>query len=151
MVYITEDVSSTSVNTKLVDAVIGVVTEEDNLSDEFGMAASIAWESGTQVEINNNSYYITSPFPLGLLSIFTANESLAYVTGTQSPDLVKLASSSSGYGLVTLEAGAALYGGGSAAGRRAQLPWGGDNFDVNHLTADGLTILQRSLEWAVLE
>jgi len=147
VVYITEDVSSSNVNTKLVNAAIGVVTEEDNLSDEFGMAAGIAWESGTQVEINDNSHYITSPFSLGLLTIFTANESLAYVTGTQSPDLGRLASSASGYGVVTLEAGAALFGGGSAAGRRAQLPWGGDGFDVNHLNDDGLTILQRALAW----
>jgi hypothetical protein len=147
VVYITEDVASGSVNTKLVNAAIGVVTEEDNLSDEFGMAASIAWESGTQVEINDNSHYITSPFSLGLLTFLTANESLAYVTGAQSPHLGKLASSTSGYGVVTLEAGDAMFGGGSAAGRRAQLPWGGDNFDVNHLNADGLTILQRALEW----
>jgi Tfp pilus assembly protein PilX len=147
VVYITEDVTSGSVNTKLVNAAIGVVTEEDNLSDEFGMAASIAWESGTQVEINDNSHYITSPFSLGLLTFLTANESLAYVTGAQSPDLGRLASSTSGYGVVTLEAGAAMYGGGTAAGRRAQLPWGGDGFDVNHLNDDGLTILQRALEW----
>ncbi len=147
VVYITEDVTSANVNTKLVNAEIGVVTEEDNLSDEFGMAAGIAWESGTQVEINDNSHYITSPFSLGLLTILTANESLAYVTGAQSPDLGQLASSSSGYGVVTLDAGDAMFGGGAAAGRRAQLPWGGDNFDVNHLNADGLTILQRALEW----
>ncbi|MBT8144227.1 MAG: LamG domain-containing protein, partial [Gammaproteobacteria bacterium] len=46
-----------------------------------------------------------------------------------------------------LEAGDSLFGGGSASGRRAQLPWGGDNFDVNHLNDDGLTILQRAIEW----
>ena len=35
-----------------------------------------------------------------------------------------------------------------AAGRRVQLPWGANNLDVNTLTADGLTIMERSLEWA---
>ncbi|MGB5472525.1 MAG: LamG domain-containing protein, partial [Gammaproteobacteria bacterium] len=147
VVYITEDVSSSTVGTKLVSAPIGVVTEEDNLSDEFGLSASIAWETGTQVEINDNTHYITAPFPTGLLTVMTSTESLAYVTGALSPDLGKLASSASGFGVVTLEAGAATYTGGSAAGRRVQLPWGGDNFNLSHLNTDGRTILQRALEW----
>ena len=111
------------------------------------MASGIAWESGTVLEINDNTHYITSPFPVGLVTYSSTNESLAYVTGSLSPDLGQLASSSSGYGVVTLDAGASMFGGGSAAGRRAQLPWGGNGFDPNNLTADGLTILQRALEW----
>jgi len=35
----------------------------------------------------------------------------------------------------------------TAAGHRVLLPWGGNNFDVNHLNADGLTILRRAIEW----
>ena len=147
VVYITEDVASGTLGTKLVNAPIGVVTEEDNLSDEFGMSAGIAWETGTQVEINDNTHYITSPFPTGLLTILTSAESMAYVTGAQSPDLGKLASSVSGFNVVTLDAGAATYSGGFAAGRRVQLPWGNNNFDLNHLNTDGRTLLQRALEW----
>ena len=148
VVYITEDVSSGTVGTKLVSAPIGVVTEEDNLSDEFGLSAGIAWETGTAVTINDNTHYITSPFPTGALTIMTSTESLAYLTGALSPDLDTLASSASGFGIVTLDAGAATHAGGSTAGRRVQLPWGGDNFDLSHLNADGRTILQRAIEWA---
>ena len=146
--YATNDITASRLGTKLVDATIGVVTSEDNLSDEFGMASSIGWDSGTVVEINDNTHYITSPFATGLLTVFSGSESLAYVSGTLSPDLGQLASSSSGYGIVTLDAGAAMYAGGNAAGRRVQLPWGGSPaLEPNDLTPDGLTILQRALEW----
>ncbi len=39
-------------------------------------------------------------------------------------------------------------GGNIAAGRRVQLPWGANNLDVTTLTAEGQTIMRRSLEWA---
>ena len=147
VVFTTNDITASSLGTKLVNATIGVVTSEVNLSDEFGMASAIDWESGTEVEINDNSHYITSPFSLGLLTILSTSESLAYVTGTLSPDLGQLASSTSGYGVVTLDTGEAMFGGGPAAGRRVQLPWGGNGFDPNHFTDDGRTILKRALEW----
>lgn len=147
VVFMTNDITASSVGTKLVDAAIGVVTSEDNLSDEFGMSSGIAWESGTVLEVNDNTHYITAPFSLAPLTYSSANESLAYVTGTLSADLKQLASSSSGYGVVALDAGASMFGGGSTAGRRVQLPWGGNGFDPNNLSADGLTILLRALEW----
>jgi hypothetical protein len=49
-------------------------------------------------------------------------------------------------GLVTLETGAMTSVGENTPGRRAQMPW--DSLDVSTLSADGLTILRRSLEWA---
>ena len=147
VVFITEDVTASNVNTKLVNASIGVVTEEANLSDEFGLSEGIAWDSGTQIEINDNSHYITLPFSTGLLAVMTTSESLAYATPAIAPDLNQLASSLSGYGVLAIDTGDLIIGGGTAAGRRVQLPWGGNNMDVAHLTADGLTIFKRSLEW----
>ena len=147
VVFTTNDITASNVNTKLIDATIGVVTSEDNLSDEFGLSSSIAWESGSDIGINVNTHYITSPFPIGTLTVFSTSESLAYVTGTLSPDLELLARSTTGPALVTLGAGAAMYGGGTATGRRVQLPWGGSGFSPNNLNADGLTILQRAIEW----
>ena len=49
---------------------------------------------------------------------------------------------------MVLETGWELYGGGAAAGRRVQLPWGQDGFDVSQLKKKGQTIMQRSIEWA---
>lgn len=147
VVFITEEIDSTRLNTKLVNATIGVVTEEDNLSDEFGMASTITWDSGDTLNITDNSHYITQPFSLGNLTVMTAVNSLAYVSGTRSIDLKNLGSIISRPALVALDVGATTYTAGTVAGRRVQLPWGGNSFDVNTLTADGLTILQRALEW----
>ena len=149
VVLITNDITASKLNTKLVNASIGVVTSEVNLSDEFGLSASVGWDSGTAIEINNNTHYITSPFPTGLLTVLTGSESLAYVSGILSPNLGKLASSTSGFGVVTLDAGATTHTGGTAVGRRVQLPWGGAGFDPNNLNADGKIILQRALEWGL--
>ena len=77
VVLLTNDVTASTVGTKLVSATIGVVTSEVNLSDEFGLSASVGWESGTQIEINNNSHYITSPFAIGTLTILPFARSLA--------------------------------------------------------------------------
>jgi len=147
LVFTTNDITANNLGTKLVDATIGVVTSEDNLSDEFGLSSGIAWNSGTSISVDDNTHYITEPFPVGTLTVFSGSQSLAYVTGTLAPDLGQLASSTSGPALVTLEAGATIVGGGSAAGRRAQLPWGGSGFDPNNLNPNGLTILRRALEW----
>jgi len=149
VVFITEDVTASNINTKLVDATIGVVTEEANLSDEFGIASIIAWDSGVSIDIKDTPHYITQPFGKGALTVLTASESLAYIDGDQAPDLLRLATVTPGPALVALETGAALQAGvgGNAAGRRVQLPWGGNTFDVNHLNSDGLTIMQRALAW----
>ncbi|MCF6251584.1 MAG: DNRLRE domain-containing protein [Methylococcaceae bacterium] len=147
VVFITEDIDSTRLNTKLVNATIGVVTEEDDLSDEFGMASTITWDSGDTLNITDNSHYITQPFSLGNLTVMTAVNSLAYVSGTRSVDLKNLGSIISRPALVALDVGATTYTAGTAVGRRVQLPWGGNTFDVNTLNADGLTLLQRALEW----
>ncbi len=148
VVFVTEDAQAGDIATKLTAATIGVVTEEVNLSDELGLSAGVAWESGTHIEINDNSHHITLPFATGLLAVLSPSESLAYVTGSEAPDLSKLASSSSGYGVVALEAGGLMFGGNNAPGRRVMLPWGGNNMEVEHLTPYGLTLMQRSIEWA---
>lgn len=148
VVFITEDTSSGNVGTKLVNASIGVVTEEDNLSDEFGLSAGIQWEIGTTLTIDDNTHYITELFALGALQVMSSSESISRLTTPQSPDLIQLGSQSGEPMLAALDAGATTHTGGTAAGRRVQLPWGGSDMDVNSLNADGLTIFERALRWA---
>ncbi len=149
VVFITEDVTASNINTKLVDATIGVVTEEVNLADEFGFFSAVAWDSGTVIDIKDPPHYITQPFGQGALTVMTVAESLAYLDGDDAPDLLKLAEVTPGVALVALETGAQLQPGigGNAAGRRVQLPWGGNTFDINHLNDDGRTIMRRAIEW----
>ena len=148
VVFIPEDADSNDVGTKLVNASIGVVTEEANLIDEFGLADDIAWESATTLTIDDNSHYITSPFSTDPLQVMTSSVPLARVTNPLSPDLLQLASLNSDPMLVALESGAATHTGGTTAGRRVLLPWGDSGFDLNDLNADGRTIMQRAIEWA---
>jgi hypothetical protein len=50
--------------------------------------------------------------------------------------------------LAVLDTGDALEDGGTAAGRRVVLPFGGSTFNVSSLNANGRTLMQRSLQWA---
>ncbi|MCP5093087.1 MAG: DNRLRE domain-containing protein, partial [Gammaproteobacteria bacterium] len=147
VVYIGEDVNAGDLGTKLVGATIGVVTEEARLADEFGFADGIHWGSGTSLNIDN-THYITTPLASGPVTILTATESLADLTGTLTPDIQVIGGSADGPALATIDVGESLIGGGTAAGRRVILPWGGNDLDINHLNVDGRTIMQRSLEWA---
>ena len=50
--------------------------------------------------------------------------------------------------LGVIEVGGELSGGGTAAGRRVQLPWGDSDFDISALNAEGRSIMKRAIEWA---
>ena len=128
------------------------VNENRHSAGDLGLVADqFDAVSGTSLVIENNSHYITQEFPLGELSILTVSDTLHAKDDDLPPDLVGLGSrtgSPAFLELAVMEMGGTLWGGGSAAGRRVQLPWGDSAFDPDNLTADGQTILQRSLEWA---
>ncbi len=145
--YVSEEIVSTDLGTKLRAATIGVVNEESALVDEFGIAATREGYAATAIQIIGNSHYITAPFSIGPLTIAASDAELNRLTGSPAPGLDVLADSSAKETLVTLDPGDQLFDGGTAAGRRVQLPWGTDNFDINSLNADGLTLMQRALEW----
>jgi hypothetical protein len=79
---------------------------------------------------------------------------LVFFNSSTSSGQLVLGKANSGAGafkdsLVTVDIGMELESKGSlAAGKRVQLPWGASGFDINALNADGLTIMQRALEWA---
>lgn len=147
VVFIGEDIGSGDLGSKLVAATIGVVSEKYNLADEFGIAAGTYWDSGTSLVIDN-SHYITQPLAAGNVTILTSYQDFVYLAGPYAPDLQRLGDNGSGPALAAIEAGTSITPSGNAPGRRVFLPWGNDSFNVNNLSADGLTILQRSLEWA---
>jgi hypothetical protein len=153
VVYISEEVSSGNVNTKLKDVSIGVVSEENALADDFGVGQTAEWYFGySAINITDNSHYITSPFSTGSLTITSATTELTSRYNTLAGGLAVLAerTSSSRSTLDALEVGGALYGGGTASGRRVFLPWGGASFDIALLTDDGKTLMKRALEWAAV-
>ena len=116
--FITKDISSADMGTKLRNAAIGIVTEELAITDvEFGLNASHGWDTGVlSLTIDDNSHYITSPYATGSLAVFGVAQELQYVTGSQAADLQTLGSTTSGSSLVIIEAGGQLYNGTSVDG-----------------------------------
>ncbi|MDH3452961.1 MAG: DNRLRE domain-containing protein, partial [Gammaproteobacteria bacterium] len=151
--YVPPSVSDVSLGSKLVGAGIGVVNEQPALVDEFGFGAQgSVWKSRDEIDVLDNTHYITSPFATGLLTITSSVQDLYLMTAALGGGFEPLANAFNTGTLwdVTLGAidtGGALYGGGNAAGRRVQLPWSASAFDINALNADGVTILQRALQW----
>ena len=149
--YVTEEVSSADVNTKLNGASIGVVNEDGSLYDDISFATVDATWLGTSIDITNNMHFITSPFSIGSVTITSGSTELRSLAGTLAPggSLLAEQSLSSNSVLMVIEAGAILSGGGGAAGRRVSLPWAGSGlFDFNLLNSNGRTILNRAVKWA---
>jgi len=153
VVYITDTISASALGDKVSAATIGIVNESIDLRVVLGFAGSSADSTRDEIDIIDNSHSITTGFALGLTTIVTSPQQFTYLFSDTAPGQQVLAETNHlgpqyNTSFVTLESGAELWGGGTAAGRRVQLPWGDGSFDINALNADGLTLLQRSLEWA---
>ena len=149
--YISEEITSTQLASKLRGAAIGVVNEERMMHDDLGFSDGVGDQGDiTSISIVDNTHEITSAFALGNLEVVNVGHTLQYVHGTTSPDLKMLAEHPSSPNAVVaiLDAGDALHGGGTAAGRRVWMPWGQNEFQFASLTADGQTLLRRALNWA---
>ena len=150
--YIPQDITSSNLGTKLSEAPIGVVNEEGEQVDELGFSGDKLFKTRREIDLIDTSHYITQPFSPGLLQFASSDQSVHMLSAATAPGLQTLGQSfNTGTlwepSLATLDPGDDLWGGGTAAGRRVELPWGGDTFDINQLTDDGRTIMQRALEW----
>ena len=151
--YIPERVYSSSVNTKLTNAPIGVVCEEYRIYYDLSVSTSngYGYNGETQINVTNTSHYITEVFSAGYNTIVTNSSSeLSYISSSLAPGATVLAErrANSSPVLVVIDSGGTLANSSSAAGRRVVLPWGDYYFRWYHLTPMGLLIAQRSLEWA---
>jgi type II secretory pathway pseudopilin PulG len=148
--FISEEINSNNLGTKLVDTQIGVVCEEPYLMDEFGFTDSYQLYSKSKINIVDNSHFITEVFATGDLTILTSDSEFYSVTGGLGGgvDVLALRVGKTEQAMVVIETGGGLFGGGIAAGRRVQLPWGGDNFNGNLLNDDGKTLMKRAIAWA---
>ena len=71
--YISSLATEAALGTKLVAATIGVVNEQGALVDELGFGQqSVGYKSRIEIDVIDNTNYITEPFPTGLLTILTA-------------------------------------------------------------------------------
>ena len=146
-VLVPNTVSAGAVGIKLNSAVVGVVIEEGNLSDDLKMSSSSGTAAGFSINVTDDSHYIMETFGSGLLQIATTSGTLEHPNGSLASGAQTLASlpSSATPAVIALETGAALYNGGIAAGRRVAIPTG--EFSVSEMTEDAKTLLKRSLDW----
>lgn len=149
--YVSEEIVSADLGTKLRNACIGVVIDEDNASDEFGISSTSANYTSTDTDITDNTHFITQSFPLGVRALAVAAQPFHTVAGVVAPGAVVLSEEpgTANGSMVILDVGGVLHDGGTAAGRRVYLPWGGDAFVVNDLNADGRLVMRRAIEWAI--
>ncbi|MGI9232620.1 MAG: DNRLRE domain-containing protein, partial [Woeseiaceae bacterium] len=151
--YISDTITEAALGSKLTAATIGIVNESIDLNVALGFSGSSANSSRDEIDIIDNSHSITTGFALGLTTITNSLQRFTYFFTDTAPGQQVLAETNHlgpqyNPSFLTLESGAELWGGGTAAGRRVQLPWGDGSFDINALNADGLTLLRRSIEWA---
>ena len=149
VVYVSEEIVTGALDTKLRNAYIGVVFEEQKIPDELGVSSGESVYFETSIDITDNTHYVTETFSTGALTIVSSSQEVGALGGTLAPDLQILAQrpSSTTPTLAVIAKGGTLFDGGTAEGRRAKVPWGGNTFDINALTADGQTIMKRAIEW----
>lgn len=151
IIYVPSTMNSSTMASKLASIDMGIVIESSAYNNKFGVSSgSGGATSGTQINITNNSHYITETMSAAPLTIFTSSQSIPMVTGSSAAGMIQLGRRVM-FGtqtmLAILEANAVLQGGGTAPARRAFMPWGASSFDPNALNANGRTLLQRSLDW----
>ena len=148
--YLTKDANISDIGSKLTNVTSGVLTECESSFDVLGFSDQNNAVTDTEIDVSDNTHYITMTFPIGTLQIGTSMNDIQGLKGTLGTGVAKLANKvgdTSEVSLASLDTGDTMYGGGAAAGRRVKLPWS-DNFDMSDLSANGLTILERSVLWA---
>lgn len=150
-VVLVSSLASASGN-RLKNAPIGVVSECGALGSTLGFSAANTSHSaanGNQIDVINNSNYITQPYPLAPLAFASqGGVTVQFPGGAMAPGLAILGQR---IGTVNtyvgvLETGAELHGGGAAIDRRVTLPTG--NYAISQLSDEGINLFRRSLEWA---
>ncbi|MDH3350624.1 MAG: DNRLRE domain-containing protein, partial [Gammaproteobacteria bacterium] len=128
--YVNEDISSGTLGTRLREATIGVVIEDQESMVVFGFGSAYAIREDTDLEILDNSHYITATLAIGVLSITNSVQPLVSISGYPPADSATLGQAPGApvhEQLTTIDTGGTVDGGGTAAGRRVKLPWGGND------------------------
>jgi hypothetical protein len=152
VVYVPMTVQEWELTNKVKTTTKGVVCEERYLDVQMGFSTGIGWDSSyTQTEVLNNSHAVTSGLSTGYVTIVSSSQPLALMNDTIAGGMTILSKQNLAAGnmLGVIDTGGALAGGGTAAGRRVRMPWGGDSFAWSALNASGLKIAQQAIQWAV--
>lgn len=148
VVYVTDTVADGALGDKITKSPEGIVSEEGSKLDDFGFGSQVSPDTAAadQFKPTDAAHYISESFDGSGVIQFTSNITMPVASGTLAPDLQTPGAIGLVQALVTLGAGAVRWDGTVSAGRRVHLPFGAA--DTNQLTADGLILMQRALEWA---
>lgn len=152
-VFISLEADDVQVGTKANAATIGVVFEEPELGDEFGICSSYNNVDRSSMRLVNTTHYITSGFHSTTAVLFSSVQPVTIQRSGLALGATQLGSwqqSGSTYtaSLIVVETGGLLNNLSLAPGRRVRLPWGRTGFDFSKLMPEGQVILYRSLIWA---
>ena len=150
VMFISDSVTSGDVDTKALGLDIGVVVEEEALSDEmeFSSYQDTNGLYASQVYVNDNSHYITDSFSTGNLTIYSQSDDVYVVEATLGSGAQVLAQQAGGGDpcLYVFDTGAQLASG-SAVNRRVGFHCT-HHSDPDYWNTNIKTLLRRSFEWA---
>jgi len=155
VVFVTENVMSSEVNSKLVGQSIGIVLEEALQAVDFKMTNQNPSGGALSRNINivNNTHYITQDIPsTGLVNVFFTGQGVTHFSGTLASPGVQTLAKDPNFGnptLLAVEEGALMLDGKPARGRRVVLPFGISDTDFNNIMPLGIKLYERSLEWCM--
>ena len=86
VVFISETVNSTQVGTKLVNAPIGVVSQDGDYNPDLGLAPGASLKVGGDIDIVSTDHYITQPYSLGTHPHYTDDKEQAIDNSGLSAD-----------------------------------------------------------------
>ncbi len=150
VVYLSGDIGNVAGFT-LPDVRVGVLIESCSGNAVFALSSDCVSKSDKDLIVLDNQHEILTPYTLGAeVSLTGSSDTLAEATGL-APGIQRLGQSKTGGdSLFALDLGGELVTGSFAKARRVRLPWGTSYaapFPFSQLTAEGQTILRRSLAW----
>ncbi len=148
--YFSSQINTSQIGFDPVTTCVGSVIEEGALSDEFGLSSTSADFATPTLYLVGSSHYITATLPGGATTIFSPAERLHHLSGTIAPGALTLAldgTTNNDIVMAVVDIGDMLYTGVPATGRRVWLPWGPTNITFSNITANGETLMKRSIEW----
>jgi hypothetical protein len=158
--YVSQQAVATMLGSKMNNTPIGVVNENKDMIDDFGFATGLSIGGGLPTLNVDMTHYITSVFTANPVAPYVANDwyqitNEPVATGVDPVGTWVEAPWTGKPALMALSMGDTLIGGGSAAGRRVQIPWGSGQGStpvaLASLSADARTIMKRAIEWAANE
>ncbi|MCH9672342.1 MAG: DNRLRE domain-containing protein, partial [Gammaproteobacteria bacterium] len=146
-VYVAGSANANTIGSGLNNVAMGVVTEQPGLATALGFASATSVPVGKGL-ILSNPHPISRGLPASYIDLYTASMRGAALTGTLAPGLESLGTWGGEPALAVLETGAALHGGGIAAGRRVWLPHPGGAIDWSFAHEHIDVLLHQSVAWA---